>query len=188
MNRLAEGIVGKVLALGICVVLAGILYLGAVVPVIGFYQDQQSALQERLALAQRLDTATRDLQRLRGLDEQWQGAGSQMLLTDDSDTTAAASIQSAVRGLIESGGGTLTNSQVLDPDQPNDRYRRIRVRVSFAGDLPLLTQVLRGIDVAKPGLFVDNLDIRAAGAAADDSDDAGPKLNIAFDVYGFRAL
>ena len=187
MSRFAEGIVGKALALGICLALAGVLYLGAVVPMIGLYQDQQNTVRERIDLAQRLDNSTRDLQRLRGLDEQWQGSGPQMLLTDGSDTIAAASIQSAVRGLIESGGGALTNSQVLDPDQPNDRYRRIRVRVSFAGDLPLLTAVLRGIDVAKPGLFVDNLDIRAAGAA-DDGDDAGPKLNIAFDVYGFRAL
>jgi general secretion pathway protein M len=186
--QLSEGLVGKALALGLGLGLVAIAYFVAVVPVVGVYQDMQHSLQERLDTVQRLDGSSRDLPRLRSLDDQWQGTGATMLLSDTSDTNAAASIQSTVKNLIETSGGALTNSEILDPDQPDDRYRRIRVRVSFVGDLPLLTSVLRGIDVAKPALFVDNLDVRASGAADDDSEDGGQKLAIAFDVYGFRSL
>jgi general secretion pathway protein M len=138
-------------------------------------------------MVQRLDSSSRDLPRLRDLNNEWQDAGASLLLSDASDTNAAAAIQAIVRGLIESSGGKLANSEILDADQPDDRYRRIRVRVSFTGGLPLLTSVLRGIDVAKPALFVDNLDVRAAGADGAGVD-SGQKLAIAFDVYGFRSL
>lgn len=187
MMALPEGLIGKILALALCLGLAAIVYMAVVVPVVGFYEDAQSSLQERLDMVQRLDNSSRDLPRLRALRDQWQQAGSNMLPGDTSDTMAAASIQSTVRALIETGGGALTNSEMLDADQPDDQYRRIRVRVTFTGDLPLLTSVLRGIDVAKPALFVDNLDVRAT-VASDDSDEGQQKLAIAFDVYGFRSL
>lgn len=186
MAQLPEGLPGKGLALALCVGVITVAYFAGVVPVVGLYDDARQSVHERLDLAQRLDNSARDLPQLRRLDDEWQDTGTAVLLSDASDTNAAASIQATVRGLIESNGGVLTNSEILDSDQPDDRYRRIRVRVSFTGDLPLLTSVLRNIDLAKPALFVDNLDVRTAGAEA--SGDDGKKLVIAFDIYGFRSL
>ena len=186
MVPLPEGIFGKALAVALCLGAFAMVYFAGVVPMVGLYQDRQQSLHERLDLVQRLDNSVRDLPRLRRLNDEWQDAGATTLLSDTSDTSAAAAIQATVRGLIEASGGTLANSEILDADQPDDRYRRIRVRVSFAGDLPLLTSVLRSIDLAKPALFVDNLDVRATGA--DDASEDGKKLAIAFDIYGFRSL
>jgi general secretion pathway protein M len=186
MTSLPEGVFGKGLALALSLGVFTILYYLVVAPILGLYHDAQHSLRERTDMVQRLDNSSRDLPRLRDLVEQGQGANTILLLNDASDTDAAASIQSTVKKLIETNGGALTNSEILGAEQPDDRYRRIRVRVSFAGDLPLLTSVLRSIDVAKPALFVDNIDVRAA-AGGDKSKDRGHELSIAFDVYAFRS-
>jgi hypothetical protein len=49
--------------------------------------------------------------------------------------------------------------------------------------LELLTTVLLGIEAAHPALVAGNLDMRVAG----DSDEGGPTLAVAMDIFGYRA-
>jgi hypothetical protein len=185
VNYLPEGTLGKGLALAICLGLAAIVYMATVAPMIALYIDNRQSLQERLDVMQRLGNSTRDLPRLRAAAQGQGVATGNPLFEATSDTVTAASIQSTVKSIIEASDGKLTSSEMLASDQPDDRYRRIRIRVAFEGTLTLLASVLRGIETSSPALVVDNVDVRAA---ATDDDDSEPKLAIAFDVCGFRSL
>lgn len=182
MTNLPDGLLGKILALGICAMLAAVAYLALIQPLLGLYEDGEQRLQERMELVQRLQGSVRDLPRLRAQAAQWHDKSSngELLLAGTGDTVAAAALQSALKGLVEDGGASLTSAEVLPP-QTQDKFRRIAIRVSFTGDLTLLTSVLRGVETAHPVMFVDNLEIH--GADGGDTD-----LAVAFDVYGFRSL
>jgi len=184
VSGLPEGIAGKALALGICVVLLAIFYLVAVAPLVVVYGDGQQELQERQDMAERLQGTVRDLPRLRALAAQWQQKSSvnDLLLPASSDAVATASLQSTVKALVTQGGSTLTTTEIL-PSQTEDNLHRVGIHVAFNANLPLLTAVLRGIETAHPRLFVDNLDIHGEGKAGADA--ADPRLAVAFDVYGF---
>jgi hypothetical protein len=188
MNDLPDGVRGKILALGILA--AGLLaaYLVLIAPLIGLYSSTEERLRERTELAERLQRTTGDLPRLRKAAAALQAEasdGSNLLLSGPSATVAAASLQTTIKDLIEQGGAELSSAEIL-PAEKQEPYEKVGLRVSFSGDLALLTTVLRGIETAHPVVFVDNLEIRGAGAA--DPDDAGQSLSIAFDLYGFRPL
>jgi general secretion pathway protein M len=187
MNDLPDGTRGKILAVGILLGAIILFYMVLVAPLIGLYDSGAEALQDRADLAQRLQNATRELPRLRQAAEDLKAgaADEQLLLEGDSDTVAAATLQTTVKTLIEDGGARLDSAEILPPEK-RDPYQKVGLRVSFTGDLTLLTAVLRGIETARPVIFVDNVDIRGEGGAGQD--DGGQALTIAFDLYGFRPL
>jgi general secretion pathway protein M len=184
VNSLPEGLIGKALALGIACVLLCLLYFMAVAPLLSFYADGERSLEERTALAAMLERSVHDLPRLRALAAQWQqGApANDLLLPASSDSVAAATLQSTVKDLVEQGGATLNSTEILPP-QDQDSFRRVGIHVSFSTNQRLLMAALRGIEIARPLLFVDNIDIR--GTAQPGS--ADPGLAVAFDVFGFPA-
>ncbi len=186
VGSLPEGIAGKALALGICIVLLAAFYLVAIDPLLAVYADGQQELKERQDMAERLQGTVRDLPRLRALAAQWQQKSSvkDLLLPASSDAVASATLQSTVKALVTEGGSTLTTTEIL-PSQTEDNLRRVGIHVAFIANLPLLTAVLRGIETAHPRLFVDNLDIH--GEEKSGADAVDPRLAVAFDVYGFPA-
>lgn len=184
MNSLPEGVIGKVLALGIAGVLLILVYFVAVAPLLGLYADREQALDERTAQAAMLDRSVHDLPRLRALaaEVQKQAPASDLLLPASIDAVAAATLQSTVKDIVEQNGTSLTSTEILPP-RAQDQFRRVGIHVSFATNQRLLTAVLKGIETAHPLMFVDNLDIRGAGQA----NQADPNLTVAFDVSGFPA-
>jgi general secretion pathway protein M len=184
MNSLPEGNAGKALALGIAAVLLCLIYFMIVTPLLNLYADGQQALVERGALAAILERSVHDLPRLRGVAAQWKqkAPANDLLLPASSDAIAAATLQTTVKDLVAQAGTSLTSTEILSP-QAQDQFRRVGIHVAFSTNQRLLTAVLRGIEVARPLLFVDNLDLRDAG----QSDGSDPGLAVAFDVYGFPA-
>ena len=61
VSSLPEGIAGKALALGIGIALLATFYLVAVVPLLALYANGQQELQERQDMAERLQSAVREL-------------------------------------------------------------------------------------------------------------------------------
>jgi general secretion pathway protein M len=187
MNNLPDGVRGKILAVGMLLGVLLLIDLVVISPIVGLYDSTAETVQERAALAQRLQNSIRELPRLRkAADALKESSGDQQLLLEgSSDTVAAAMLQSTVKSLIEDGGARLNSAEILPPEK-QDPYQKVALRVSFTGDLTLLTAVLRGIETARPVIFVDNVDIRGAGGA--NQDDGDQSLTIAFDLYGFRPL
>ena len=187
MTELPEGVIGKVLALAVCALLVLTVRVAVVAPLLGLYDARQQQLQERLDLVARLRRSAADLPRLRAEADKWRknARGGDLLLSGSSDTIAAATLQTSLKDLVERGGAKLSSAEVL-PAEAADKFRKVGVRVSFSGDVPLLTTVLGGIETSHPIMFVENFDIRTGAKGA--GDDAGPAHTIALDVYGFRSL
>jgi hypothetical protein len=109
-----------------------------------------------------------------------QSGGGGLLLTATSDALAAADVQSMLKDLLEAGGAKLVSAQTL-PVETRGNLKRVGVRISFSGDLMLLTGMLLGIESSHPVLAVGALELRSA----DDGQDG--RLNVAMDIYGFRS-
>lgn len=187
MSNLPDGLLGKVLALAIVAFLLLAVRVAVVGPLLAAYDGGQQRLQERLDLVARLKRSAGDLPRLRAAVAAWrdENHGDDLLLAGSSDTVAAAALQTALKALVEQGGAKLSSAEVLPPDTV-DRFRKVGIRVSFSGDLSLVSSVLGGIESSHPVIFLDNLDIRNAGKAS--GDDADQSLTVAIDVFGLRPL
>jgi general secretion pathway protein M len=186
VNGLPEGKAGKTLALGLCVIAMGVVYVAAIAPLLALYADGAQHLQERLAFADRLDASVHDLERLRAVAAQWKEKASAADVTFPaaSDAVTAATLQSTMQGFITDGGGVLSSAEILPP-QAGGSFQRVGIRVSFTGSLRVLTTVLENTERARPAIFVDNLDVHIAGQGT--SADASQALAITFDAYGFLA-
>lgn len=187
MIRLPEGNLGKALAVAAGAVSVAAIYAVAIEPLMSFYGHGRQTLQERLEVLHRVEASAAELPRLRAAAKEWREKtrDGDLLFVGSSDAVAGAALQSTLKELIEDGSATLSSAEVL-PAETADKFRRVAIRVSFSGDLTLITDVLRGIEGARPAIFVDNLDIRTAGDSA--RDDEGKSFTIAFDVHGFRPL
>jgi len=181
VTALPDGRSGKVLALAIAALAIGAFYLVAVAPALAFYDANAIKLQDRQEMIARFEAAKRDLPALRAEAEKLrrQPGGASMLFASATDAVAAADVQSMLKDLVEAGDGKLASTQTL-PAETRGALRRVGVRISFSGDLMLVTGVLVGIDAARPVLSVGGLELRNA---ADD----GQTLTVAMDVYGFRS-
>ncbi len=187
MIRLPDGNLGKVMATGICVLSLAAVYTAAIGPLTSLYSREAQDLQARLELRQKLQSAAEELPRLRAAAKQWEvkTRKRELLFAGSSDTVAGAALQSTLKELIEDGGATLSSAELLPP-QTTDNFRRVAVRVSFSGDLDLITNVLEGVETASPAIFVDNLDIRTAGDSSGSN--GNETFTIALDVHSFRTL
>ena len=188
MNDLPTGIRGKALALGLCVLVVVAIYLVIITPLVALYAANAEQLQQRQELAQRLQRSAKALPALRDEADaaQDQASDEDLLLDGDSDSVAAAALQSTVKDLVESAGARLISSEVL-PSDKHETLQRVGIHVSFTGNLTLLTTVLQGIQLAHPVILVDNVDIQGADGA-DQGSGSQKQLAIALDVYGFKPL
>jgi len=195
MKRLPEGAAGQVLALLIAALGAAVFYLLIISPVLDFYGEREDSLDQRLAMARRYEALAQQLPALRAADKKWRDReGGELLLDGSSDALASASLQAAMKSLVEEAGAKLSSSEVLQP-ATDGSFRRVGIRVVFSGDLKLVTTVLRGVETSRPILSVGDFSLRVGGGAANaaESDDEsasvgdGGALSVTLDVYGFRA-
>jgi hypothetical protein len=195
MKRLPEGAAGQVLALLIAALGAAVFYLLIISPVLDFYGEREDSLDQRLAMARRYEALAQQLPALRAADKKWRDQeGGELLLDGSSDALASASLQAAMKSLVEEAGAKLSSSEVLQP-ATDGSFRRVGIRVVFSGDLKLVTTVLRGVETSRPILSVGDFSLRVGGGAANaaESDDEsasvgdGGALSVTLDVYGFRA-
>jgi hypothetical protein len=176
-----------VVPLGLGALAGAAIYVAAVAPLRSLYERGQETLQERLELARRLANSAAELPRLREAAAKWRGVthDQDLLFAGSSDAVAGATLQSALKDLIEEGGATLTSAEIL-PSEASGKFAPVAVRVSFSGNLALIAAVLRGIEESRPVILVDRLDIRSGNESGGEGDD--PSFAIALDVHGYRAL
>ena len=196
MKQLPEGKAGQVLALAILASGAAMFYLAILSPVLDFYGEREDLINQRAAMAARYEMLARELPALRAADKKWlDQSGGELLLDGSSDAIASATLQAAMKSLVEEAGAKLSSSEVLQASA-NGNFRRVGVRVAFSGDLKLVTSVLHGVETSRPVLSVGDFSLQAGGSTAGggDSDDEnapaaadGDTMAVTLDVYGFRA-
>lgn len=188
MNDLPTGARGKAVAIGLCILVIAAVYLVIVSPLVSLYEGNAEQLQARLQLEQRLQRSAKALPEASAEADQTQdqeSAGDE-LFDGESDSVAAATLQSTVKDLVEGAGARLISSEVL-PSEKRETLQRVGIHVSFNGSLSLLTGVLQGIQLAHPVILVDNVDIHSADGT-DQAPGGQKQLAIALDVYGFKPL
>jgi hypothetical protein len=183
VRDLLGGVRGKALVLSIGLLLTGGSYFSIVAPIVTYYERSAQRLEERAQLARRYQGLAQDLPRLRSaatqrLDKLPDGG---LLWTGSTDAVAAATLQSALKELVEREGAKLTTAEML-PAESYDSARRLGVRIAFLGDLSLLTRVLAGVETTHPLLSVGKLALRKEASPNDGSQ--SPTLSVTMDVYG----
>jgi len=168
--------------------LLGVYFL-VVTPLVDFYAERQSDLENRRMLLPRLKIAAQELPGLRAkVSELRSAVGTRKVTLDgSSDAVAAANLQSRIEELAASVGAMISSTESL-PAEMRGGYRRIGLRYVLNGPYETLVKLLARLEAATPPLVVDNVHIhgrlrqdRRGGAAATTGLDAG------LDVYGYRA-
>ena len=172
---------GQLLALGITLAMTGLLWLGAVAPLLGWYAARGEALAARRQVAAHMQMIAATLPALRQAASR-PAASAPSLLAGDSDALAAAALQALVGRLAAASDITPTSLETL-PAAPRGRYRRVGIRLSLTAPWPQLVGLLTAIARSHPRMLLDDLELR--GLPVRNHGDA-PPVDASFAVYAFR--
>jgi len=179
----------RAVALGILLILIGLLYLAVGQPLLGRYRMYQEAIDgalDHLAHYRGMIAARPALEARLAQLRQKQGATPDYL-HDATPALAAAELQEHVKRMIEEAGGKLVSTQSL-PIQEEGRFLRITVKVQMSGDVDVARKVFYGLESGTPRLFLTELYMRGRARVrrvrGRDPVNEG-ELDVRFDLYGY---
>lgn len=161
------------------------LWLGGVMPLIGWYDDRDADLARRSVLASRMAMLASEIPVLRARAAPTVSAGTdnEALLLGDSDAVASASLQERLQAMFLQAGVPLNSVETV-PGEDANQFRRIRLRISFNASWPVLVALLKSLHVATPVLLVDELQVQPA---LHRMSTAPGTYDITCSVFAFRA-
>jgi general secretion pathway protein M len=112
-----------------------------------------------------------------------QSAGTDILLSGDTDAIAGANLQSDLNDLATQTGTSLDSAESAGAVQIGG-LRRVDESVSLTATWPVLVAYLAAIDAARPRMMVDDLSV-STNSAPDVRQDVTLQAN--FTVSAFRA-
>ena len=181
---LPQGRRGQIFAVALTLMAAALLWLAAIGPLLGWYEDRAATLAQQQALAVRMAALSRAIPALRAAVSQagLQAADQQLLLSGETDAIAGANLQAALQNLATQAGTSLDSAALL-PVQPAGALRRIGMQVSVTASWPVLIALLQSIGTAQPRMVVGELSVNNQTVAG------GPAqpMQAIFSVTGFRA-
>lgn len=184
-DRFTTGLAGRVLALGLLLLVGAALWVGLAAPVLAWQDERAALLEQRQMLAARMAriaASLPDLQRAAAAGGP-AGPAAATLLEGATDAVAAAALQERVQEMAGRAGAPLSSAETI-PGVQAGAYRQIGLHVALRASWPALIQLLRLLEQASPRMLVDDLQlhgIRLAGATVDQPLEAG------FTVLAFRA-
>jgi general secretion pathway protein M len=183
--NLPEGRLGTLLAVAATLLVLAAIWLGAVTPVLGWYEGQADALTTARLEVAHMQALKDSLPALRREVAQSaaQSSGTDVLLDGGSDAIAGANLQATLNDLAAQAGTTLDSAEAVTA-QPTGALRRIGVSVSVTATWPVLIAYLAAIDAARPRMVVDDLSV-STNSAPDVRQDVTLQAN--FTVSAFRA-
>ena len=183
MNELPVGWRGQLLAVGLLIVVAALIWFGGVSPLIDWYGDRADLIAERGALAARLEQRATALPELRALAATLPPQVDPAALQGASDAEAAAGLQETLQSLAAADNLTVGSTEIL-PAADDGTYRRIEVRISITSDYPSLVALLSGIAASETPLVVVGLDLTGPPRGLPS---ANPGIDSVITVAGWRA-
>ena len=172
------------LAVGLTLAVLGLVWLGAVMPVVAWRADLADSRARSEVLAQRMAVVAATKPALQAADAKAavEAPAGQVLIAGATDAVAAAMVQEQVQDMARKAGVVIGSAEAL-PAEPVGRYRRIGLRVAVTGGLPVLTQFLQAIGHATPRLLVDDLQVQRSPVVF-----GGEKpLTASFVAFGLRS-
>ena len=185
-DALPEGSRGRLLALAMTALAAGLLWLGVGAPLVDWYDARESQIGDRRTMLGRMEALVAATPALRDAAAGSQTAqGEASLLKDPSDAIAGATMQSLLQDMAKSAEVSVTSVETL-PGEQLSGFRRIGLRTVVSATWPALLILLKSIDMNGVGLLVDDLQVRVVPRVGPAS--AGPTpIEASFVVFGFRA-
>jgi general secretion pathway protein L len=184
-SEMPTGWRGRLLASILALAAIAAVYLVVVAPLVEFYAERTTKIEERRMLVPRLAAAAAELPRLRARVAALHAAARARHVTLDgaSDAIASANLENRIEQLAASLGATVGSTESLTAQSRGD-YRRIGVRLVLSGPYDTLVKLIAALETAAPPLIVANLQIHGIlgrpGMQHSSAIDAG------LDVYGFR--
>ena len=177
----------RLLALGILAVAAALLGLLVVQPLAHAFTAQQA----------RIDRGHADLARWQGViaSESEIAAASALIKRDprlgrgtlqaDTETQAAAGLQSLVRKALINAGADVRSTQILPADRAGE-LDMAGVRVIVMATSEQFERALTAIDNSRPVLVIREADMQlAASSRRVTQTDEAPQLQVRLDIYSF---
>ena len=184
LGDLPSGRRGQALALGIALLVLGLLWFGLAMPLFTEYEDRAAILASR---RERVDRMARLVDELPTLEARLvapaaAGTVEDVLLTGETDAIAGANLQQLIQERAARAGMSLTSLEMLPTTVAGD-YRRIGLRVSATAAWPVLVPLLASLPRNNPRLLIDDLQIHGPGIAWQRESE----LRVSFTVQAFRA-
>ena len=135
----------------------------------------ESVATRRAQLEQQLATTRRSM----NLDE--------LTLQADSATLAAADLQERVKAAVQASGGSLTSTQILDPEKVSS-FDRVFVNVRMTGTTPAVQESLYALESGQPMLVIEDLLVvtrRTTARLRARQTGQQDQLDVRFKVSGF---
>jgi len=174
---LPSGPKGQSLALGLTLVLAALVWLGAVAPALDWFADRQETLRRQRALAYRMSELVRTLPALRAAVAAQGGQQPGALLL------AAAALQQRLDELATASGVRIGSEEIL-PAQAEGDFRAIAVRVTLAAPWRSVVALLQAMAKADVPMMPDDMQLRGPPRNAAD---ASLPIDARFTVTAYRA-
>ena len=184
---------GQMLALGIAVLAAVVVWLGAIAPLWDWYGDRAELLRRQRAIAHRMASLVDSLPALRSQAAAVGNAAASsgtanndsaaVLLTGANDPVAAASLQQRIEELATRAGVRVGSEEIL-PGQPEGDLRAIAVRLTLTAPYRSLVALLLALSRSETPMVVDELLLR--GPQGKTGDDDLP-IDVNMTVTSYRA-
>jgi general secretion pathway protein M len=181
---LPTGRQGHVLALGLVVLAAVIVWLGVAAPLMDLYDAQAAKLAQRTGLAERMAGLAAELPDLQARAAAVPANNGAATFEGATDALAGATLQSQLQSLAGTAGATLSSMETLTAEQSGP-YRRIGVKLSISAPLPVLAELIAQIEQARPPMLIDDLQIHGSPIVLPGAQASA--LDVGFTVYGFRS-
>ncbi len=110
--------------------------------------------------------------------------------TRETEALASADLQKFIKTAISAAGGQLTSTQVL-PSKTEEDITRITVKVRMNGTIEHLRQVLYDIEMSKPLMLIEEMDIRPVRGRRNRKTrkiEPSNKMNVNFQVVSFMRI
>lgn len=190
---LPTGARGQLLALALAVLAAAVIWIAAIAPVWGWYDDRAEELRRQRAIAHRMASLVETLPELRrqvatANDSATSSGGanneaSAALLTGANDPVAAASLQQRIEELAMQAGVRVGSEEIL-PGQAEGDLRAIAVRLTLTAPFRSLVGLLLALSRSETPMVVDELLLR--GPPGNPGDDGLP-VDVSMTVTSYRS-
>jgi len=173
-------------AVGLLAAVVGFLVLGVAVPylshIAALRQDIEAEREAlgRFAAVANLKASSAEVQ-LAGAA----AAESEAYLKGDTEALKTSALQAMLSELAQSLGVRVRSTRNL-PVREKDDLRFIGVRMQFNTEIDQLRALLHGIEVAKPFLLVEGLQVQPVTFYGREKEQGG-SLEIRLDIYGAMA-
>jgi len=159
-------------------------YLYVFMPLSNWFQSRQEQLVAKQAAILHISEVIRATPKLQNQLSISRGRASDgtLLLTGDSDSAAAANLQSLIKMIAMQNHIELANTSFV-PDESVNSLEKITVEESFSATWPALVRLLNAINNATPPLVVTDLTID--GSQQTQQSDVETSLQISCSISGF---